>query len=225
MKRAVAAAMVCLLLAAGCTPSLRGPQVRSGADAHALMPAAGRGAAATGYVIAPRDTVDVLVYNEPDVSTRDTPVQADGTIALPLIGSVPAAGLTSAALASALRDRYLRYYIDPQVSVSVSQVINVQGDVRKPGLYDLRGATTLLDAIALAGGEDEEASLREVLIIREIEGQRMGALFDLHRIRRGEDPDPAIQAKDVVVVGHSDAKQIRRDLLRAAPVLNVFTVF
>lgn len=185
--------------------------------------------AAMDYVIGPLDTIDITVFNEPEISSKGIPVDAVGNLALPLIGRVRANGLTATALADLLREKYGRYYVDPQITVvvtsSVSQRVTVQGQVKKAGLYDVRGGTTLLDAIALAEGETEDAALREVLIIRTVDGQRMAAMFDLNRIRRGDDPDPAILGKDVIVVGHSNVKQAWHDTLRAAPLLNIFTTF
>lgn len=229
MKRPSRVVLVCLLLATGCTPSLRGPNVRVGEEAYALIPPPTPENAALDYVIGPLDTIDINVFNEPEISSKGVPVDAVGNLALPLIGRVRASGMTATSLADMLRDRYGRYYVDPQITVivtsSVSQRVTVQGQVEEPGLYDVRGGTTLLDAIALAKGEAEDAALREVLIIRVIEGKRMAAMFDLHRIRRGDDPDPAILGKDVIIVGHSNTKQAWHDVLRAAPLLNVFTQF
>lgn len=150
-------------------------------------------------------------------------------MALPLIGRVRASGLTATELAASLRERYGRYYVDPQVTVivtsSVSQRVTVQGEVEEPGIYDVRGGTTLLDAIAMAKGETDTAALREVIVLRQIDGQRTAALFDINRIRRGDDPDPAVLGRDVIVVGLSNSKKVWNDVLRIAPLLNIFTAF
>lgn len=227
MNRPSLVVLVCLLLATGCSPSLRGPSVRVGADAYSLIPPPTAETAALDYVIGPLDTIDITVFNEPEISSRGIPVDASGSVALPLIGRVRASSMTATTLAEDLRNRYGRYYVDPQVTVivtsSVTQRVTVQGQVELPGIYDVRGGTTLLDALALAKGETENAALRQVVIIRNIDGQRMAAMFDVNRIRRGDDPDPAILGKDVVVVGHSNSKQAWHDILRAAPLLNIFT--
>lgn len=217
-------------LLAGCSASNVGPNVRSGPDAYGAIPAASSSTPARDYVIGPLDTIDISVFNEPDISSKGIPVDASGNIALPLVGRVRAAGMTATDLADDLKARFgSRFYVDPQVTVvvtsSVSQRVTVQGEVREPGIYEMRGPTTLLDALALAKGEDENAALREVLVVRTVGGQRMAAVFDVNRIRRGDDPDPAVLGRDVIVVGHSNGKQIWHDLLRAAPLLNVFTQF
>jgi polysaccharide export outer membrane protein len=226
MKRPPVGVLVCLLLA-GCNPSLRGPSVRTGTDAYSLIPSPGTGDASLDYVIGPLDTIDIAVFDEPEISSRGVPVDASGSVALPLIGRVRASGLTATSLARDLHDRYNRYYVDPQVTVivtsSVTQRVTVQGQVEQPGIYEVRGGTTLLDAVALAKGETENAALSEVVVIRTIDGKRMAAMFDVNRIRRGDDPDPAILGKDVIVVGHSNTRQAWHDMLRAAPLLNIFT--
>lgn len=229
MMRPSLGVLVCLLLATGCSPSLRGSSVRHGAEAYALVPPISPDSAALDYVIGPLDTIDITVFNEPEISSRGIPVDASGSMALPLIGRVRASGMTATALADALRERYGRYYVEPQVTVivtsSVSQRVTVQGEVEDPGVYDVRGGTTLLDAVAMAKGETENAALREVVILRQINGQRMAAMFDVNRIRRGDDPDPAVLGRDVIIVGLSNTKQAWHDALRAAPLFNIFTTF
>lgn len=218
-----------LLTLAGCTSSYVGPQVRTGADAHDLISAPSAQDAAREYVIGPLDTLDISVFNEPEVTSKGTIVDAVGNVTLPLVGRIHATGLTSTQLSAQLEQAYDRYYVQPRITVavtsSVSQRVTVQGDVQEPGLYDFRGVTTLLDAISLAKGENENARLSEVVIIRQIDGKRMAAAFDLGRIRSGVDADPAILGRDVVIVGHSNTKQAWNDLLKAAPLLNVFAQF
>ena len=58
-----------------------------------------------------------------------------------------------------------------------------------------------------------------------INGRRMAARFDLGKIRAGRAPDPQVLAGDVVVVGYSALRGVYRDVLQAAPLLNVFTQF
>jgi polysaccharide export outer membrane protein len=229
MMRPSLGVLVCLLLATGCSPSLQGSSVRHGEEAYALIPPISADSAALDYVIGPLDTININVFNEPEISSQSIPVDASGSMALPLIGRVRASGLTATALADSLRERYGRYYVDPQVTVivtsSVSQRVTVQGEVEDPGIYDVRGGTTLLDAVAMAKGETENAALREVVILRQINGQRMAAMFDVNRIRRGDDPDPAVLGRDVIIVGLSNTKQAWHDALRAAPLFNIFTTF
>ena len=122
-----------------------------------------------------------------------------------------------------LGGKYLR---NPQVTVtvaaSVSQKVSVQGEVREPGVYPLSGPTTLLGVISMAKGETEVATLSKVVVFRTINGQRMGAMFDVAGIRRGQASDPVIQGNDMVVVESSGAKKFWKGVLSAAPLLNIF---
>lgn len=177
------------------------------------------------YLIGPFDKLKIDVFGVKDLSGT---VQADasGRISMPLAGTVEAAGRTPEELASdiaaRLRGRYVR---DPQVSVNleetVSQVITVDGEVKKPGLYPVIGRMTLIRAVATAEGATDLASLQDVVIFRTVNGQPMAALFNLKAIRRGQYDDPEVYANDVVLVSSSEARRIFRDTLQVAPA--VFT--
>lgn len=179
------------------------------------------------YRIGPLDTIDVTVFLEPDLSAKALAVDASGNITLPLLGSYPAAGKTAQELGNELAARLERDYLNnPQVSVavvsSVSQKVVVQGQVTEPGVYPIKGSTTLLEAISMANGETSVAALNRVVVYRTIGGQRMGALFDVNDIRNGKVNDPEVYGNDTVIVGFSQAKSVWRDVLSAAPLLNVF---
>ena len=74
----------------------------------------------------------------------------------------------------------------------------------------------------MARGPTRVAALRQVTIFRTIEGRRMGALFDVQAIRRGEADDPAILGRDTVVVGLSGVKAAWRDALVLFRALAIF---
>ena len=82
-------------------------------------------------------------------------------ITLPLLGNIPAAGLTTAALEQALRKRYDEFLHNPQVGVQVKeyrgQQVSVMGAVGKSGMYQLTGPRTLVDLLSMAGGITEKA--------------------------------------------------------------------
>ena len=75
------------------------------------------------------------------------------------------------------------------------------------------GPTTLIQAIASAGGVSENGNPRRVAIFRQIGGQRQAAAFDLTSIRRGEAPDPQVYAGDIIVVDGSATKAAQRQIL------------
>lgn len=230
MQRALIGVAALGAVVGGCADQNVGPNIKAGTAAYALIPAPAGGYAAQNYRIGPLDTVEISVFQEPDISSKGVLVDASGNISMPLIGRVAAAGLTTTQLADFLTRKLAeRFYVNPQVTVAVSssvaQRVTVEGEVTEPGVYPLPGPVTLLDTIALAKGETENAALRQVVVVRYINGERMGAVFDAQRIRRGDDKDPAILARDVIIVGHSSSKKIFHDVLRAAPLLNVFAQF
>lgn len=199
----------------------------TGAAAYAVVPPAGSAAPISDYVISPSDKLDITVFREPDLSLKDQTVDASGRLLMPLIGSIQVAGLTptqlSAEIARRLNERFL---VDPQVTVSVSeansQLVTVEGEVKKPGLYPLRGQISLLDALAMSEGVTALAKLNQVVVFRDIDGVRNAAVFDLGAIRSGRSPDPMIQGKDRIVVGYSSLKGSIRDVLQASPFLAIF---
>lgn len=174
-------------------------------------------------LIGPLDTIQVDVFNVPDLS-REMQVDASGRIAMPLVGTVDARGKTAQELAAtvetALRGRYVR---NPDVTVniksSVSQVVTIDGQVVEPGLYPVTNQMTLLRAIASAKGMNEFARIEEVVILRSVEGRKMAGLYDVEAIRRGAYDDPPIYANDVIVVGDSPQRRMFRDLVSLAPLL------
>jgi polysaccharide biosynthesis/export protein len=118
-------------------------------------PAPAAAARPTDYLVGPQDVIRITVYGEPQLS-GPIRVDADGTFPFQYISSVKAEGLTTAQIASnlvkALGDGYLR---NPQVSVEVleyhSQSVFVTGEVRAPNKYAVRGDSTLMDVLTLAG--------------------------------------------------------------------------
>lgn len=174
-------------------------------------------------LIGPLDTIEVDVFNVPDLS-REVQVDASGRISMPLAGTIDARGKTAAELADAiegaLRGRYLR---NPEVTIniksSVSQVVTVDGQVVEPGLYPVTNQMTLMRAIASAKGMTEFARDEEVVILRKVNGHKMAGLYDISAIRRGAYDDPPIYANDVIVVGDSPQRRLFRDFVSLSPLI------
>ena len=221
-------ALAIVFVLAGCVEEQTSRVLPRGTDAYRAFDTGPVVEAPIDYQIGALDTVDITVFSEPDLSVKAVQVDAAGNVELPLIGTVAAAGKTARQLSNDVASRYgLRYLENPQVTVSVatsvSQRVTVQGEVTEPGIYDLKGTTTLLQSLSLAKGETRVAALRSVSVFRIVDGKRVGAIFDVAAIRRGEDPDPILQGNDLVIVGYSRRKGAWRDTLAAAPLLNVFT--
>ena len=178
-------------------------------------------AARTGlgeYRIGPEDLIEMQVFGV-DQLARTVRVNSFGMVSLPLIGSVSVGGMTAAeaerAIARKLAENYLQ---DPQVSVFIKEYTNqrvtIEGAVQKPGIYPLRGQTTLLRAIAVAGGQGSLSDLGNIVIYRaDSTGLRTGTTYDIEKIRRGEQDDPAVLNDDVVVVNRSPARVVFKDSL------------
>jgi polysaccharide export outer membrane protein len=182
------------------------------------------------YRIGVGDKLSVRVFQVADLSFEELVVDTSGNINLPLIGAVRGGGRTagemSTDIASRLAARYLR---DPQVTVTImeaaSQKITVDGAVTKPGVYEMRGSTSLLQAVAMAEGPSRVADLTKVAVFRTIDGRRSVALFDLSAIRQGRASDPQVLGDDVIVVDISRLSSGLREAVGALPALAAFAYF
>ncbi len=121
------------------------------------------------YRIGPEDVLQISVWKN-DTMSRAVPVRPDGKISLPLLNDVQAAGLTPLELRDVLTQKLAEYIPDPEVSVIVSEVrsfkVSVLGEVLKPGRYELKSWSTVLDALALAGGFTPFAARARIVILR-----------------------------------------------------------
>ena len=112
------------------------------------------------YLIGPFDKLRIDVFGIAELSDREIQVDASGRASFPLAGLVPGCGLTPTQLAEELQRRLAGSYIrNPQVTVNlqetVSQVVTVDGQVARPGLYPVVGRMTLMQAVATAGGSGD----------------------------------------------------------------------
>lgn len=181
------------------------------------------------YRIAPLDTLSIRVFKMADL-TGEYEVDLTGKISMPLVGEVSAIDLTTAELDQKLTAKLGEKYLEnPDISVGIKsstrRSVTVDGSVGKSGSYPVNGPTSLIQAIAAAGGVSENGNPRRVAIFRQISGQRQAAAFDLTDIRRGEAPDPPIYAGDIIVVDGSATKAAQRQILNTLPVLSIFRPF
>lgn len=203
---------------------------RTVADMGAVSPISelsGPAAAAGDYRIGAQDVLSIRVFQVEDLTFAEMRVDSSGTIELPLIGRIQASGRTPSDLAADIRGRLARSYLqNPQVTVQVveaaSQKVTVDGAVTEPGVYEMKGRTTLLQAVAMAKGPTRVSNLRSVAVFRTVDGERMVALFDLAAIRNGQAEDPVLQGDDIVVVDTSRLNVILRDVITALPGFAVF---
>lgn len=182
-----------------------------------------------GYKIAPMDTVAVKVFKMPDL-TGEYEVDLAGHISMPLIGEIRAYDLTTAQLDQALTAKLGEKYLqNPDVSVGIKSStrrnVTIDGAVNKAGSYPVYGPTTLMQAVAAAGGATEDANIRRVAVFRTISGQRQAAAFDLQAIRRGEAKDPPVYAGDIVIIDGSSIKATQKQIFQSFPLLSIFRPF
>lgn len=186
------------------------------------LPSDGSSAINQQYLIGPLDKLSIMVFNEPELSFKDIPVDPNGFVTLPLIGPIQASGRPVSEVSNEIQDKLnVRFIRDARVTAYVSDFANysftVDGEVEKPGVYEIPGALTLSQAIALGQGASEFAKLDEVIILRNIDGQTFAARFDLTDIYNGVAADPEIRRSDTIVVGFSAAKKRFKDILQIAP--------
>ena len=215
------------MLVAACADTAGGPIPYNVAlgnpDAPTLAPLG------SDYRIGPMDTVTVKVFKSQDL-TGDYQVDLTGNISMPLVGEVPAANLTTAQLDERLTKVLgQKYFEHPDVAVGIKastrRSVTVDGAVKQAGSFPIAGPTSLMQAVALAGGTTEDANARRVAVFRTIGGQRQAAAFDLSAIRHGQAQDPQIYPGDIVVVDGSAIKEGFKRIMQGFPLLSIFRPF
>ncbi len=157
------------------------------------------------YRIGPEDVLQIIVWKN-DTLSRTVSVRPDGKISLPLLDDVQAAGRTTRDLRDLLTKKLADYVAAPEVSVIVTDVrsmkVSVIGEVPKPGRYELKSKTTVLDILAVAGGFSQFASRTRIVILRP-DGDKMRRIpFNYNKVitSGGEDENFYLQPGDIVVV-------------------------
>ena len=164
---------------------------------------ANRAGAPDAYRIGPEDVLQVAVWKN-EAMSRTLPVRPDGKISLPLLSDVQAAGLTAIELREILTKKLAEYMPNPEVSVIVSEIrsfkVSVIGEVSRPGRYELRSWTTVLDVLALAGGFTQFAARTKIVILHP-EGRTMKRiLFNYNKVAAGEQENFYLRNGDIMLV-------------------------
>jgi polysaccharide export outer membrane protein len=154
------------------------------------------------YIIGVADVVRISVWKDESLST-DAIVRPDGTITMPLVGELPAAGRTAAQLQQEVSQRLTAVVKDASVTVSVTEVnsyrFTVAGNVEHPGLFTARYYLTVSEALALAGGPNRYASTDQVVVVRPVNGSLVRIPINYDDILSGKRPDEDI----VILAGDS----------------------
>lgn len=119
------------------------------------------------YILGPGDVLEISVWGHEDLAAVVT-IRQDGKISFPLIGDIQASGLTLAQLREHMSSQLAEYVKQPSVTVILKQqrVLNIRvlGEVRAPGVYQLKPGQTVADAIAMAGGLTDRGDDLNVMV-------------------------------------------------------------
>lgn len=188
-------------------PGSQSSQAQSAVAENAASDVGSRGKAHDEkYVIGNDDVLAISVWKEPEL-TKSIPVRSDGKISLPLVGEMEAAGKTPMQLEQNIREKLTNFISSPEVTVIVQQVnsrkYNVLGEVSKPGSYPLTATTTIMDAIATAGGFRDFAKKSGVYVLRKTADGREGRLkFNYKDFIKGKDvaQNIKLEPNDTIIV-------------------------
>ena len=158
------------------------------------------------FVIGNDDVLAVSVWKEPEL-TKSIPVRSDGKISLPLVGEIVAAGQTPLQLEREITDKLKSFITSPEVTVIVEKVYsrkyNILGEVTKPGSYMLTADTTIMDAIAAAGGFRDFAKKSGVYVLRKgADGHETNLKFNYKDFLKGKNSaqNVKLQPNDTIIV-------------------------
>lgn len=181
----------------------------------------------TTYNLRPSDQISVVVFREPELSLDRVKVGVEGNVSLPMIGSIPASGMTAKQFEQDVTRRLAAAGLKgPVVSVNIveyaSHMVTVEGAVDKPGVYAFQPGARLSTAVALASGPKRTAKTSQVAVFRESPQGIMVAKFDYAAVRQGTMLDPVLEPGDRVVMGTDGLSVFWEDLLKALPAFGVF---
>jgi polysaccharide biosynthesis/export protein len=157
------------------------------------------------YRLGPGDKLRIEVYKDPQLS-QSVQVRPDGKITLPLVGDVVATSRTPIELRDTIAASLKEYITNPTVTVIVVEAlaskVYVMGEVTHPGTMELHGPTTILQALAMAGGFKEFANTKDVKVLRP-NGDRGGVetiRFNYRNVINGDAKPFYLRSGDTVVV-------------------------
>ena len=187
------------------TPSAAGLDRTVGSDAPIPTLMAGEG----DYTLSPGDTLDLMVYREPDLGMRSK-IAKDGRVQLPLLGEVKVAGMSVRDAQEQIRKLYdADYLVDPQIYLNIASYtqrkITVIGQVSRPGSYELQGNESLgiLEAIGMAGGFTRIADTKNVTVKRRTGEKTETIKVNTKRLESPEGGSFQVLPGDILTVGES----------------------
>jgi polysaccharide biosynthesis/export protein len=155
------------------------------------------------YRLVVGDKLRIEVYKDTQVS-QSLQVRPDGKITLPLVGDIPAAGYTPIALQDSITKSLKEYMTNPVVTVIVveaqPQTISVIGEVNGPGTHVIKGRTSVIEALAMAGGFKDFANTKNIIIQRPSQNGVQRLKFNYKDAIRSDAKPMYVQAGDVIIV-------------------------
>jgi protein involved in polysaccharide export with SLBB domain len=172
------------------------------------------------YRLRTSDVVEISFTVAPEFNQTLT-VQPDGYVALKDAGLVYAEGLNVEEFSAAVKKAYEGYLHDPQVAVMLKEFEKpyfiVGGEVGKPGKYELRSNTTVLEAVQIAGGLTQQSKHSQIVLFRRVNGELMEArLLNLKKFLKEQDlkEDAHLKPGDLIFVPQNAISKIARFLSR-----------
>jgi polysaccharide biosynthesis/export protein len=125
------------------------------------------------YRLQPSDVLELEYEYTPEYNQTAT-VGPDGTVTLRLVGTIKVEGLSLDEATSAIKAKASVPLNHPELSLTLKEFVKphftVYGEVQKPGVYDMHGEVTLLQAIAISGGQKETSKQTQVVLLRKVSG-------------------------------------------------------
>lgn len=212
-------ALIIMLLPMGATPARQGAKRLSAGD----QPAGGTQSAAVDlprrdgrYKLDPSDSIALTFALTPEFN-QTVVIEPDGFAALAGAASVRLEGMTTDEAAAAIRQAYSKVLRDPIISVELKDFNKpyfvVNGQVNKPGKYDLRGYMSVSEAVAEAGGFNDSAKHSQVLLFRRVDDQWFEVKsLDLKQVLSGHNlnEDAQLQSGDMLYVPQNFISKVTR---------------
>ncbi len=179
------------------------------------------------FILGVGDTIDISVYRIDDLK-KTVKIDSSGKIMFPLIGDVQADGTSIFKLRDDLKEKLSKYLIDPQITISVSEVqsqkVMVLGEVNSPGIFALDSKISAMDAISRAGGMTHDAKINNVLLIRRKQDKQVVTSLNLKKTFKEGDISQnwTLQNGDIIYVPAVTIADVSRFFSRISQIIGPF---
>jgi polysaccharide export outer membrane protein len=188
-----------------CSTASSAAGAQAAAAAHPPVASAAAPSVPADYVIGADDALSIVFWRDKDMSA-DVTVRPDGKISLPLLNEVQASGYTPEQLRAKVVEAASKYVEEPNATVVVREIrsrkVFITGNVAKPAAYPLVGEMNILQLIAQAGGLQEYADSKNIVVIRNEDGEQHYFKVNYNDVVKGKNVAQNIVLKpgDTVVV-------------------------